>query len=502
MICVLGFDSASVPMLERMLAAGDLPNLAGTIDRGRRLSLRTPAADFAAGAFYSLYSGVELADHGIFYPFQWSAAEQRARYVTAFDAPAPVWERLAEAGLRTLAIDPYESRPPARANGVFVCGWGFSDRVVLPRWSHPAGIGRRLERRFGRGPQATEVFGTPTPAQLLGLREKLLAAPGRIAALARELLGREPFDLTWLTFSAAHLGGHAFWDLSQLDPGGLDDRTRETLAGTLEEIYIEVDRALGSVLETIGEGADVIVTSAVGMDVNTSRADLLPEMLSAVLSNRAAEEEPAGGGGAIWRLRSAVPVSARQRIADAIPRPVALDLTARLELRGHSWPRTPAFAHPADNQGYIRLNLRGREAEGIVEPGAEAEELIGRIAEGLRTFTDPDGSPAVAEIVRVPGLYAGRHSGRLPDLSVRWSERPATGITHLRSDRHGTVRRHGGGSGRSGNHTPGDAWAVLAPASGSLAAPEDPRLEDIAATICELTGANADGLTGRPLVSR
>jgi hypothetical protein len=190
MICVLGFDSASVPVLERMLAAGDLPNLAATIDRGRRLELRTPATDFAAGAFYSLYSGVELADHGIFYPFQWSAGEQRARYVTAFEAPAPVWERLADAGLRTLAIDPYESRPPSRANGVFVCGWGFSDRVVLPRWSYPAGIGRRLERSFGRGPRATEVFGTPTPAQLLRLREKLLAAPARIAALARELLAR------------------------------------------------------------------------------------------------------------------------------------------------------------------------------------------------------------------------------------------------------------------------------------------------------------------------
>jgi predicted AlkP superfamily phosphohydrolase/phosphomutase len=500
-ILVLGFDSASVPMLERMLAAGDLPNLAATIGRGRRLSLRTPATDFAAGAFYSLYSGVELADHGIFYPFQWSAGEQRARYVTAFEAPAPVWERLADAGLRTLAIDPYESRPPSRANGVFVCGWGFSDRVVLPRWSYPAGIGRRLERSFGRGPRATEVFGTPTPAQLLRLREKLLAAPARIAALARELLARESFDLTWLTFSAAHLGGHAFWDLSQLDPEALDEATSRLLAGTLEEIYAEVDRALGSVLEAIGPEADVIVTSAVGMDVNASRADLLPEMLAAVLSGRAADEERSEGG-AIWRLRGAVPVSARQRIADAIPRRLALDLTARLEMRGHSWPQTQAFAHPADNQGYIRLNLRGREAEGIVEPGAEAEELVERLEAGLRTFTDPDGSPAVAGIVRVGELYRGEHTGRLPDLSVRWSERPATTITHLHSDRHGTVHRHGGGSGRSGNHTPGGAWAVLAPGTGSHIDQPEPRLEDIAATICELASASADGLVGRPLLSR
>jgi hypothetical protein len=164
-------------VLSRLQAAGRLSNLADLTRRGRRLELTTPARDFAAGAFHSLYSGVELGDHGIFYPFQWAADEQRARYAGAFDAPPAVWERLARAGLRTLAIDPYESRPPEVARGTIVCGWGFSDRVVLPRWSRPPGAGRRFARRFGRAPGATEVFGAPRPRELLRLREKLVAAP-------------------------------------------------------------------------------------------------------------------------------------------------------------------------------------------------------------------------------------------------------------------------------------------------------------------------------------
>src|SRR5918992_2396577 len=130
MICVLQFDAASVAVLDRLLEAGRLPHLAGLSERGTRYELETPALDFAAGAFYTLYSGVELADHGIFYPFQWSAPDQRARYATAFDAPPPVWERLADSGLRALAIDPDESRPPRRpVDGVLVCGWGFTDPV-------------------------------------------------------------------------------------------------------------------------------------------------------------------------------------------------------------------------------------------------------------------------------------------------------------------------------------------------------------------------------------
>jgi predicted AlkP superfamily phosphohydrolase/phosphomutase len=498
-ICVLQFDAASVAVVDRMLAAGKLPTLAGLIERGRRVELETPAADFAAGAFYTLYSGVELADHGIFYPFQWSAADQRARYATAFEAPPAVWERLAASGLRTLAIDPYESRPPERAEGVFICGWGFSDRVVLPRWSHPAGVARPYERRFGRGPQATEIFGSPRPRALLRLRKKLAAAPGRIARLGEELLARERFDLAWLTFSAAHVAGHQFWDLSQVDEATLEAADRELLASALEDVYAAVDEAFAAVLAALPEGADVIVASAVGMDVNTSRADLLPEMLAAVLSGSPlAEREP----GAIWRLRAAIPPGVRGAIASAIPDRLALELTARLELRGIDWTSTRAFTHPADNQGYVRLNLRGRERDGIVD-AAEAEALCAEIAAGLDSFRDPDGGPAVDAVVRTSELYPGEHSDRLPDLVVRWSERPATTLTELSSERFGTVRRQGAGSGRSGNHTPGDAWAVLTPGAARHAGPSrPPRLVDVAATVCELTGADASGLPGEPLLVR
>ena len=100
---------------------------------------------------------------------------------------------------------------------------------------------------------------------------------------------------------------------------------------------------------------------------NTSRADLLPEMLRAILDpeHHAPDEAPSGS---IWRLRAALPSGLRAKVAGLLPEKVALDLTARLEVRGFDWSRTRAFAHPAENQGYIRLNLRGRERDGIVDP--------------------------------------------------------------------------------------------------------------------------------------
>jgi predicted AlkP superfamily phosphohydrolase/phosphomutase len=208
----------------------------------------------------------------------------------------------------------------------------------------------------------------------------------------------------------------------------------------------------------------------------------------------------AGEAGAIWRLRAAVPAPVRAGVAGAIPPKAARELTAKLELRGHAWETTRAFAHPADNQGYVRFNLRGREREGIVAAD-DAAALGEEIAEGLASFEDPDGAPAVESVRRVADLYPGLRAGRLPDLVVRWSPRPATELRELVSPRYGVARRAGAGSGRSCNHTPGDAWALVVPGAGEHRDPSRPaRLIDVAATVCAATRADRSGLAGESLL--
>jgi predicted AlkP superfamily phosphohydrolase/phosphomutase len=494
-IAVLVFDSASVSLLDAMLDAGRLPNVAGLLERGRRFELETPARDFPAGAFYTLHSGVDIGDHGIFYPFQWDPEHQRARPADRFDAPPAVWERLARAGRRTLAIDPYECRAPERYEGTLVSGWGFEERTVLPAWSRPLIARRALARDFGRPRRATEVFGRPRAGQLIALRRRLLEAPGRVADAAVHLLSLEHFDLAWLTFSASHIAGHQFWDLSQLAESWVNVDRRVVLERTLADVYGRVDEAIGRVLTALPAEADVILCSAVGMDVNASRADLLPQMLSAVLSGGPVPE-PSG----VWRLRGALPAGLRGAVAELLPRPLALELTARLELSGVDRSAVRAFAHPADNQGYIRFNLRGRERDGVVDP-ADSNALAEEIAEGLASFRDADGTPTVAAVERVRDRYPGARADRLPDLVVRWTERAATRLELVRSPRFGEVRRHGAGSGRSGNHTPGGAWAIIAPGRSALRdLGRAPRLADVAATVAARCDAETEGLTGAPLL--
>jgi predicted AlkP superfamily phosphohydrolase/phosphomutase len=506
-LAILQFDAASASLLSRLFERGGLPALADLRERGAWHELDAPATQFAAGAQHTLYSGVELADHGLFYPFQWSPAEQRVRYMHDLPGPPPVWERLGRNGTRTLAVDPYESRPPTDAPpGTFVCGWQLHDRVVLRRWSAPEPAYDRLERLFGAPQPVDEVFGQHTVGEMLALRRRLLGAPARVAEAATLLLRQDSFDLAWLTFCAAHVAGHQFWDLSQLDASELDDTARHVLGTALEDVYAAVDLAIARIVAALPEGADLMVISPVGMDVNTSRADMLPEMLAAVLGPPPAaghdgEPAEASARSSIWWLRAAVPSGVRARVANALPERLALDLTARLELRGLDWRSTRAFAHPAENQGYVRLNLVGRERDGIVTP-AEAGPLLDEIARGLLTFRDLDGMPAVASVERVADLFgSGTHADLLPDLIVRWTDSPATTVRGVRSARYGTVMRRGVGSGRSGNHTEGDAWALVVPGRSRLVEPtRPPRLEDIAATAVALAGESTDAMVGQPLL--
>jgi predicted AlkP superfamily phosphohydrolase/phosphomutase len=496
-IAVIQFDAASALLLEQLGGEGRLPNLARLRGEGTEVELETPAAHFPASAYQDLYRGVEVGEHGLFYPFQWSASDQRVRLAAQFLAPPPIWDRLGRAGRTTLAIDPYECHRPVAASGELFCGWGMRERVVLERWAVPDGGDRAARRRHGRPPDVTEVFGEQTRREQRRLRERFLRAPARVADLAVERLRAGKFDLAWIVFAAPHLAGHRLWG----DPA-------------LEEIYEEVDAQLGRVLAALPDDCDVIACSVLGMDVNTSRADMLPGMLAAVLAGEkssrgscctnTAQQEPRIGGdsdsGAIWHLRAALAGPLRAQVAAAMPDRLALELTARLELRGVEWSSTRAFAHPADNQGYVSLNRAGRERDGIVGE-AEAAELVAQIREGLLDFRDPGGEPAVVAVEEVSERWQGDAADRLPDLVVRWRPTSSVDLAALHSPRFGSVQRQGAGSGRTGNHTDGDAWAILAPRTSHLRNPGRPaRVTDIPATVAAIANAPLDGLSGEPLL--
>ena len=499
MLALIQFDSASVPLLERLLEEGRLPVLAELRSRGQWQTLQAPDADLAAAVYHSLYSGVEAGDHGLYHTFQWRPDEQRARFMASLPKPETVWERVTRAGGRSLIIDPYVSWPPRDMNGLCLSGWQFRNRIILQDWALPATEGRRLRQRFGHAPLIEETLGPRSPSHLLRFARRLLAAPVRAADAAVDLLERDRFDLMWVTIAPAHFAGHWLWDPGRLFNGQLDPADRAELERLLPDVYAATDRAIGRIVEALPAGADLIVLSPTGIGLNTSKSDLLPTMLEAVL--RDGRHADGARGSALWRMRGALPTPVRSAFSRVMPAAVNRELVARLYLRGIDWSVTPAFVIPGETHGLIRLNLKGRERAGIVEP-RDADGLLEKIGQGLSTFSDPDGQPAVVKVERPQARWpSGARVDDLPDLVVRWSDQPSAEVQRLVSPEFGEVLRPGVGTGWPGNHCD-EAWALVVPGASTAGDPHRPaRVVDIAATACAATGADRSGLTGEPLLT-
>jgi predicted AlkP superfamily phosphohydrolase/phosphomutase len=501
MLALLQFDSPALPVIERMLADGRLPALAELRRRGTWQAL-DPAAVYLQSATYpTLCTGVDVTEHGLYSSFPWSPRDQRVRFLQAFPRPATIWERLHAAGRRSLVVDPYLAWAPRTIDGVYLSGWQFEDRMVEQGRSRPLRLRRALARKHGRPPRLDDVYGRPRASALLALHAHLVAAPGRTAAAVTGLLARERFDFAWINFSAAHKAGHHLWDAASLVEEPLAPDAARTLDGALEDVYAAVDTGLGRILEALPDGTDVIAFSPTGMGPSTSRADVLPAMLRAVLSGATGGPRPGSSRTPVWSVRSRIPTRWRSNVARALPDRLVADMTTRLYLRA-DWATTRAIAVPGENKGYVRLNIAGRERKGIVAPG-EADELLATISEGLQTFTDPDGAPSIEQIDRMSELAGGApYSERLPDLVISWPDRPTAGLAGVTSPRYGSIERRGVGSGRSGNHAD-DAWAILAPASTRVRDPgRAGRITDLGATACSLLEAGTDGLSGVPLLER
>jgi predicted AlkP superfamily phosphohydrolase/phosphomutase len=259
-----------------------------------------------------------------------------------------------------------------------------------------------------------------------------------------------------------HRGTHYLWDLSQIDRDHLDARTSAVLEASLDDSYASADEGLGRVLEAAPADARVIVFALHGMGPNDGWYEMLPRLI---------ERIHRGGGGApakpgmLFRLRQALPWRLVRQVTRRIPSAWNKALVPLWSRRMHDWRNTKYFALPMDYNGYIRLNLKGREQEGCVDP-RDADGVIADLDAALRSFRDIEsGRPVIRGTIKVDELVPPDAPRRrfLPDLIVLWDPpHPVWASSGLVSDRLGEVRWPKGrklASGRSGNHTP-HGWFI------------------------------------------
>ena len=497
MIAVVSLDALSLPRTERLLTEGRMPVLAGLRERSPiEAMVDADGIELLHGAvFFTLPTGRRPAATGRFYPFVWEPSAQAVQ-PDLRPIEQTIWEAASAAGHRVVLVDPYEGWPSGEIDGAVLCGWQLHNRVTMRRLGKPPALAAGLRREHGRSRTLDEVYGRPSLRMLKRMEATLAAAPGRVAAAVEALVPTVQPDLVWCHLVAAHVGGHLFWDSSQVTRGRALEEAG--LGDALDRLYELTDAALGRIVAAVGDDATLLVTCPVGMGPNSSRSDLLPGMVDAVLRDGPPPAETAPSG--LWRLRAAVPTGLRANIARALPDRVALRLASNLATSG-SWAETQALAPPAEPIGAIQLNVRGREREGCVDP-ADVPALVARLREGLCSFADrPGGGRSVAAVHESAAVIGeGPEAARFPDLLVEWNPSSATAVDAAVSPLHGVVQRPGGpggATGRSANHVSGEAWLLAHPGPGTEPVGDGAwRHVDVAPTVAALLDVELPGVDG------
>jgi predicted AlkP superfamily phosphohydrolase/phosphomutase len=450
-LLMIGLDAADADLVERWTDDGTLPHLAALRQSGTWGRLSTAAKYLTGSPWPTFYTGRPPSDHGIYHDFQWRQERMEFAAPSADWLPVhPFWREI-DGDIRTVVHDVPMTPGTEPFAGIEITGWGSHDKLV-PACSHPPELLQEIVRRYGESPIRVDEYGRASLSHLRELHAELINLTLRSAQLAEWLLER-PWNLGIVVFGALHRGGHRFWDRSSVE-GEVPYELGPWYDGALRELYRTADRVVGQLVSAAPE-ATVLVFALHGMKVNSARIDLLDDMLTRVLHGPAAGRPRHG---LLRRLGEAMPLALRRALTNSVPEVLKNRIMTRWTTGGVDWERTPAFTLRADLNGYIRLNLRGREPRGIV-PAEEADSVTRRIIQGLETFRDAaTGEPLIEEICRSAAAFpAGERSHRLPDLIVRWS--PTSGATHeaVTSPSLGTIARATPGripNGRSGNHAP------------------------------------------------
>ena len=86
------------------------------------------------------------------------------------------------------------------------------------------------------------------------------------------------------------------------------------------------------------------------------------------------------------------------------------------------WSQSKAYSF-GRHLGSIYINVKGREPQGIIEPGAEYEAVRDEIERLAYEFRDPrTGRKLIGEVLRREEIYSGPYVEQAPDLILRPKE--------------------------------------------------------------------------------
>jgi predicted AlkP superfamily phosphohydrolase/phosphomutase len=416
-VFLLGLDGATWKVLDRFIAEGLMPNLDEITRRGVRGVLNSTIPYLTPVAWSSLLTGVRPSKHCI---FGYNVMENREGMIIGLLANRskvkyPIdLDIFTQLGKKVVSLNMPMTYPPQPQDGTVISGLMtpskestfYYPRDLMAKLADQ-GIDYRIDISIARDVEAD-----------LDQRMKLYLADGakrffedlRKVTEEREkavhyLMANRDWDLFQVNFVSMDRIQHYLWNHIWEEHVSSDTVRR------IREHFVYLDSLIGRIHSEVKDRAILIICSDHGF--GDYKGNFYPAVW---LKQKGYYVERDGGvtpGLMVKRVLKALGLSKRiLRLLERSDRTVAKKLiyvgTSQV-----SWKKTRAYAYGTSG---IRINLKGRDQYGIVEPGAEYENLRQEIAQKLMDIEDGSGHKVMKAVYRVEDLYGTPNIPEAPDL--------------------------------------------------------------------------------------
>jgi predicted AlkP superfamily phosphohydrolase/phosphomutase len=420
-VLIIGLDGVPLSLIQNWADAGKLPNLRRLMMEGVSGHLRSTVPPTSGPSWSSFQTGKNPGQTNI-YDFLY---RRKGTYIfapvnTAQRDGQTIWSLVNQAGYTAGVLNMPMTYPVEQVDGFMISG--FLTPYTAPDFIHPPELLAELEREVGH----YRIYPTDTFSE--GRLESFLDASYRLLEMrtraALYLMDKHPTDLMAMVYFDTDRILHQLWHF--LDPHHPWRQDEEDRSDVVAAYFQRLDESIGRLLEKVDDDTLVIILSDHGMGsaynfvvLNNWLLDVGLLQLKRNPLTRLRKLLFDGG----FTLRNVHKVINRLGLAKHAEYKAGyfadhLIKMVFLSFLDVDWSKSLAYSF-GRHLGAIYVNLKGREPQGIVEPGQEYEQVREQIIDLTPKFVDPaSGRPLIGRVARREELYTGPHLDKAPDLTL------------------------------------------------------------------------------------
>lgn len=422
-VYVLGIDGGTFDLITPWVKSGKLPAFERIMRQGVHGELESTILPYTPQAWTSFMTGTNPGKHGIFGFSRHSKGKYGVEFINAKARMQPaLWEIINQHRMSTGVFNVPMTYPPEMIDGFMISGMDapIADESI----AKPKRLFHEVEKNCGKyivESDAARIFRTGKLQEAFLELKNFLIYQHKVAVY---LYKKYECDFFMSVFSAVDRVQHLFWHLMDSAHLLYDERLAAEHGKAIYEIYRIQDEILSDILSSIKNDTTVLIMSDHGAGGHNfykviSLNNWLTERGYMVLKTR---KQTSGTREILRHLYVAGRNRLPRRLKDIANRfvpGIRQQAATGFNFASVNWQRSLVYADfPFP---YLWINLKGREPEGIVEPGEEYEALRDElIAEFEKIIDCNTGKPIVKTVYRREEIFSGQALGDAPDLIVHF----------------------------------------------------------------------------------